>query len=535
MKPSEKTYKAIEKALSAGQFSVAIQYLDKLLKSDPNNLSYISKRGEAHLGAENFEAGLIDYAKLVEADNTNIVSLINFAAALIRCNKQEDAKEILEFVLDLDPQNFDAHINLCNIYQGLGKPEQSLKIAFKAIELNPGSCIAYNNLGTALGDLNLIAESREAFITANMLDPTFVPTIINLVQIEMKLGNYAKGVQLYQDTLKLKNISANQTEVIKYYLSFIYLETGELGKGWDHYEYGFGPLLPKGAVRSLRKFIQPRWEGKEAKGKTLLIWREQGLGDEIEFSTCLNNLLDLDMKVIIETDPRLVSILQRTYPDFRVRPEAVGNDRLPLRNDFDLQCPIGSLPKFFRRTIDDFPQSSPVWTVDSERSAEFKKRLGPYKEKIIVGICWRSGLFSIQRNLNYTALQDWKELLTQKNIQFVNLQYGECEAELVEIEKELNISILRWPDIDLKNDLESVIALSEQLDYVVSVGTAVASLAATVGTPTFLLTHQGWMLLGEKERYPWLNCVIPLIAAPGEHVAQKIKLIPELILISRAQ
>ena len=529
MKPSEKTYKAIEKALSAGQFSVAIQYLDKLIQSDPNNLSYISKRGEAHLRAENFEAGLIDYAKLVEADNTNIVSLTNFAAALIRCNKQEDAKEILEFALELDPQNFDAHINLCNIYQGLGKPEQSLKIAFKAIELNPGSCIAYNNLGTALGDLNLIAESREAFITANMLDPTFIPTIINLVQIEMKLGNYEKGVQLYQDTLKLKNISANQTELIKYYLSYIYLETGKLGKGWDHYEYGFGPLLPKGALRSLRKFIQPRWEGKEAKGKTLLIWREQGLGDEIEFSTCLNNLLDLEMEVIIETDPRLVSILQRTYPDFRVRSEAVGGDRLPLTNDFDLQCPIGSLPKFFRRTVQDFPQNSPTWVVDSERSTEFKNRLAPYKEKTLVGICWRSGLFSVQRNLNYTALQDWKELLTQKNIQFVNLQYGECEAELVEIEKELDISILRWPDIDLKNDLESVIALIQQLDCVTTVGTAVSSLAAATGVTTFLLSKKVWLMLGEESRYPWFDCVIPLIAEPGVHVAEKIKLIPELL------
>jgi len=65
--------------------------------------------------------------------------------------------------LELDPKNFDAHINLCNIYQSLKQPEKSLKTAFQAIELNPKSALAFNNLGTALGDLQMTEESREAF------------------------------------------------------------------------------------------------------------------------------------------------------------------------------------------------------------------------------------------------------------------------------------------------------------------------------------------------------------------------------------
>ena len=530
MKSSEKKFKNAVKALLEGHFSSAIQYLDELLESEPNNIAYLSKRGEAHLRIENFDAGLIDYAKVVEADNTNVTALVNFSAALIRCNQQANAKEILEYALELDPENFDANINLCNIYQSLGKPEESLKIAFKAITLRPGSCLAYNNLGTALGDLNLVEESRQAFITANLLDPTFVPTIINLVQIEMKLENYETGIKLYENTLKLNNITNNQAEIIKYYLSYAYLLAGELAKGWDHYEYGFGPLLPTGSLRSLRKFHQPRWNGEELKGKKLLIWREQGLGDEIEFSTCLQDVADLGLDVILEAEPRLVDIFQRSYPTFTVRPELIGGDRFSLLNDFDVHCPIGSLPKLFRRSMVDFGKSHTAWKVEADRSAMFKDRLEPYKEKQLVGICWRSGLFSIQRNVNYTALSDWRELLVQDNIQFVNLQYGDCEAELIEIEQKLGISILRWQDLDLKYDLEGVIALISQLDYVVSVGTAVVSLAAATGVKTFLLTKKVWMLLGEDSQYPWFDCVIPLIAGPSEHIAEKIKSIPSLIL-----
>ena len=89
----------------------------------------------------------------------------------------------------------------------------------------------------------------------------------------------------------------------------------------------------------------------------------------------------------------------------------------------------------------------------------FQTRLNPYKNKTLVGLCWRSGLLSIGRNSNYTVLDDWTKLLTRNDLQFVNLQYGDCEKELQVIEGQLGIQVLRWADVDLKDDLESVIAI----------------------------------------------------------------------------
>jgi len=65
--------------------------------------------------------------------------------------------------------------------------------------------------------------------------------------------------------------------------------------------------------------------------------------------------------------------------------------------------------------------------------------LEPFNEKILVGISWRGGKLSANRNLNYTGLVDWGDLLTDKKIQFVNLQYGECESELIEAENKFGI------------------------------------------------------------------------------------------------
>jgi tetratricopeptide (TPR) repeat protein len=529
MSNENKTIKKIQKAMATANFAVAIESLDSLLKANPNSLDLLMTRGEAYLRSENFEAALIDLAKVVEADNKNIIALVNFSVALIRCNMQNDAKPVLEYVLELDPKNFDAHINLCNIYQSLGKSEECLKLSIRAIEIRPKSVIGYNNLGTAFGDLNMVQEARDAFSIGYAIDPTYIPTVINLAQLEVKLDNHHEATKLYEKMLGLKNISPSELELVKYYLAYCYLNIGNISKGWDNYEYGFGSLLPVAALRSRRKFNQPKWNGEALENKTLLIWREQGLGDEIEFATCLTDVCEAGVKVILECDHRLVELYKRTFPSFTVRAESIGDDFYPGTQDFDVQCPVGSLPRIYRRDLVSFDRAvKPIKILDNSIE-EFKTKLSFFRGKKLVGICWRSGIFSIGRNLNYTALLDWKELLSQQDFQFVNLQYGDCENELIEIEAALGIKILRWPDLDLKNDLENVLALIKNLDAVVTVGTAVSSLAGACDIPTYLLAKSGWMMLGQTDRYPWYSCVTPLLAAKDEHLAEMIPQIPELI------
>jgi hypothetical protein len=187
------------------------------------------------------------------------------------------------------------------------------------------------------------------------------------------------------------------------------------------------------------------------------------------------------------------------------------------------------LPKFFRRNIEDFLNKPVLFSPLYELKQKFVDRLSTYRHKKCVGISWRSGKLSIARNEHYTALSDWLELLKQPDLQFVNLQYGEPENELLEMETALGIQILRWPDVDLKNDLESVLALCSCLDCVVSVGTAVSSLAPAVGTTTFLLTKQSWIQLGQKNNYPWHKYLFPIVASRDEHIASKVADAIELI------
>ena len=96
----------------------------------------------------------------------------------------------------------------------------------------------------------------------------------------------------------------------------------------------------------------------------------------------------------------------------------------------------------------------------------------------------------IERNTAYTSIMDWAPFFSLPNIQFVNLQYGDCEEELRYAENEFNIRILRWSDLDLKNDIDDTFALMSRLDYVVTVANAVSSMAPAIGVPTLMLSQK---------------------------------------------
>ena len=95
-------------------------------------------------------------------------------------------------------------------------------------------------------------------------------------------------------------------------------------------------------------------DGNEIKDKTILVWREQGVGDEIMYLGCLLDLIDTGMNIIVETDERLVPLLSKSFPSCLIRAQMYdiySHDKKPYIEDYDFQIPVGSLPRLFRKTI----------------------------------------------------------------------------------------------------------------------------------------------------------------------------------------
>lgn len=489
----------------------AVHALASILKDFRGDFVQIIEVGNESMFRGRYHVASFIYSTWAQKDPRNADAWSNFGASLIRLRRIEEARDVLNYGIELDPNNANLHINLAGVLQELGEFQEALKISLDAVRLDPRSALAFNNLSSALADLGMVEQALHACETALMLDADNEYARINRVKLEMRLGRSHGSLEQMEALLAEEESRGGlQADLLRYHLAFEYLARGRIEQGFQCYESGLSPYIPHGMARMpARQFAVPRWDGRPLSAdQTLLVWREQGIGDEILFSTCLHELEALPCKVIIETDSRFVPIYQRSYPAFKVRAQAfLPHERnTPVFHDYDFQLPIGSLPHLFRHDLQSFErglqrslQPNPVLVQ------KYTERLRPFQGQRLVGICWRSGMTNVMRNSSYTHLGDWRDILTLPGHQFVMLQYGECEAEVTEVERALGVRIVRWDDLNLKNDLDDVFALMSCLDIVISVPTAVFPMAAALGIPALQLNARHWANFGQPVTYPWFR------------------------------
>ena len=437
--------------------------------------------------------------------------------------------EKLKRAAQLDPNRFDTFLNLSAIAGEIQDFEGGLRYAFEAVRIRPDAAFAHNNLGSAFMSLGHWGQAEECFLTVITLDPLNVHANINLAVCRSGREDPHEVIKLYAKCLTLPEIVDADVRKVRFFMGMCYLEVGDFAKGWANYAAGFYPGVTN-LRNPPRKFVVPKWDGSPLRDKRLLVWREQGLGDELFFGSVLKDLEKLAGKVILECEPRLVATFKRSFPNFTVRHQAyfAAPDFGAAHEDFDLHIPLGDLMGVFRRSLADFESSGPYIAADNEKVALFDGRLGPRGSALRVGICWRSGMLSANRNLGYSALSTWEALLRRPNTQVINLQYGAEDKELSRAEQEFGISINSWPDVDLRNDLDTTFSLIKSLDVVVSVGTAVAQMAAAAGVRTILLVPKlSWTSFGTTQ-YPAYSNVQILTARSGEEVST---LIPEVLRV----
>lgn len=284
-------------------------------------------------------------------------------------------------------------------------------------------------------------------------------------------------------------------------LGFAYLSIGDLTRGW--------PLAEQRVEANLtglitRRFSKPKWQGEPLAGQTLMVWDDQGIGDVLRSASMFAELLAQADRLIVECHPKIVPLLARNFPQAEVRPrqhEARG--MLVGEEDFDLQCAFGTLPMYLRPTHAAFPAAPGYLTADPQRIAALKARPPLDGTRPKVGLSWTSGNRSGLRRHSYLTLEDLLPLLETEAVDFVLLDYTDRSAEIAEIQAKSPITLHRWSDLDLYNDLETVAALTACMDLVISANTSVADMAGALGVPAWRFGPvTGTVLLG-ADTPPW--------------------------------
>ncbi|HEY0832865.1 MAG TPA: tetratricopeptide repeat protein, partial [Azospirillum sp.] len=391
-----------------------------------------------------------------------------------------DAERLHRWALRLDPQHLAALTNLGLVRQIQGRTEEAMALQRRTLVLDPTCADGHSNLGL-LHWLRRDGPAAERHLShALLLDGSLGPAHLN------------RGM--------------------------IRLEHGDLAGGWPEYQWRF---RAKGYTD--RAIAAPLWCGEDLAGRSILVWREQGVGDEILFSSCYADLVARADRVVIECDARLAGLFARSFPTALVRAETVAADggETIAHPDADRHAPAGRLPMLLRGRLAAFPPR-PGWLVpDSARVAAWRDRLAALGPGLRVGIAWRSQLMTTDRRAAYTRIDQWGPVFAVPGVHLVNLQYDECAVELEEAERRFGVTVHRWADLDLKNDFEGTAALIANLDLVVSPATSAGELAAALGTPTWRLGGPDWTVLGSAVR-PWFPAMRLFRPRPGETLADTL-------------
>ena len=272
------------------------------------------------------------------------------------------------------------------------------------------------------------------------------------------------------------------------------LSLGRYKDGWDAYEMRLNEDIPTSPKRLIRA---PRWNHQSLRNKTILVCSEQGVGDELYFSAYLPWLNQISGRVIVETDPRLVSLFKRSFKNVATYPfsRRISNKRpiynygwLPERTYPDFFIDLASLPHFLSDTHAAPLNKAGYLKYDEQKSKAWQRRLEHLSNgKPVVGLFWRSGLFTPERQHFYPPINLWEPVLRTPNISFLSLQYDH-DAEDIKLAEDLfGASFIKLSDVNFRDDFEELGSICGAITGVISPSTTTAHLAAAVGTRTLVI------------------------------------------------
>ncbi len=478
-----------DRALQQGDLTAAERSYQSAHQAAPGRPEPLQGLGRVHRRAGRLPEALSAYEDALQRAPEDAGILFELGNLARDMDMAEAAAKFFQTVIALKPDAVEAYSNLATVLRQTGRLDDAVAILKPAIERWPEQADLWMTLGTVMADSQDHGNAEQFLTEALRLRPAFGEAEGNLADLLSAQGRHAEALPRYRRALKLLPGHADA----HYNYAQALLATGDLERGWAEYEWRLDPAFHKHVERD---HGLPRWLGGDISDKRILVLAEQGVGDELRAAHCLPDLIAAAGDCLVECDKRLLPLLARSFPAAEFHPwqgstEAGRRRRqyhwLAERPPVDLAIEAGSLPGRFRRGLDDFPPRRRLLRPDPELTEAWRDRVAELGPGAKVGIAWTSGLVDHLRARGYTALGDWGPILTRPGAHFVNLQYGEVEAEIAAAEAAFGITIARWSELDLKDDFDAVAALIASLDLVIAPTSAVRQLAAGLDVATWVM------------------------------------------------
>ncbi len=471
---------------SLGRYDEAVAAYDRALAVQPNAVAALCNRGNTLRLMRRYDEAIASYDRAIAVLPTLAEAMSNRAVTLAEIKRYDEALADFGRALTLRPTDAET-LNKRGVILGeVNRHHEALADFDRALALLPDYTDALYNRGNALHELKRFEEALACYDRLMPLRPDDGHTFNNRGKILKELNRYDEALACSARALALlpDDIIAHCNE------SSMRLLTGDFARGFQDYEWRWkkADMAP-----AQRNFPQPLWLGEgEIAGKTILLHSEQGFGDAIHFCRYAGAIAARGARVILEVRAPLLPLM-RTLAG----PAEIVASGAPLP-DFDLHCPLLSLPLAMGTRLDSIPAAVPYLQAAPAAMAEWSARLGTTGTPRI-GLAWSGNVKHERDRERSIGLRSFLPLL-DRDATFVSL-HPELDADDAAIVTERGIVHAG----DFLKDYADTAALIAQLDLVISVDTSVAHLAGALGKPVWILVTYvpDWRWMLAREDSPW--------------------------------
>ncbi|MFZ9154306.1 MAG: tetratricopeptide repeat protein [Polynucleobacter sp.] len=500
-------------------FNEAYYFITELLTKNPQFAPAYMLLGRIQTGTGSLEEALTSYNKALLLRPQYGEVLFEKALVLERMDRLTLALESYEAALQVFPEQAFIWCNRSGVLFKLHRFEEALISIDQAIKYMPEVAMFYFNRGNTLSELGFFENALIAFDHALKLDPKNADVRNNRANTRMEVGDidgaiadfqemivdmpldprgyngcglgllelhdYKNAVLQYEKAVHLKPDFADA----KHNRALARLYQGDFALAWIDYDHrcdsgGYRESLRK-ELRSVELFERlPSWSGPSYTiNGSLGIWAEQGIGDQVLFSTMLPELIATGQQFVYEVDSRLLPAYKRAFP--KANFVAFNDPPAAVLQSANAALFAGSLPRFFRPSVDSFSQQPHrVLQALPERAAHYRERLGPGFK---VALSWHSARAGRIGRSKSVALAEFAPLLAISGVQGVDVQYGDTAAEREALARDHGTSLVHFNEIDYRNDLDEVLAILEACDLLITTSNTTAHLGGALGKPVWLL------------------------------------------------